>query len=76
MPLNKPDACIANAKAEMARRGWKVSHLAARAGYKPKTITNVLCGDNVAWEPRAAINKAFGKKIFHKTAATPTPQSL
>lgn len=51
---------------EMAARGFKVGGLAKLAGLKRRIVSNVLTGNNAAWPPRAAINRALRKKIFHR----------
>jgi len=56
-------------RAELARRGLRVRELAAMVGFPPRRISNVLCGNDPSWPPRAAINRALGRTFFIQPSA-------
>lgn len=56
-------------RVEMARRGLRLRHLAALAGFSAKRLGNCLCGNDPSWPPRAAINRALGRTFFIQPSA-------
>jgi len=62
---NKFDECI-NLKVRMLQRRLTYKDLAQMAELNPRVVSNVMCGNDRNWPPRAAINRALKERIFSK----------
>jgi transcriptional regulator with XRE-family HTH domain len=73
----KSDECI-QLKVRMLQRRLTYQDVADMAKLNARVVSNVMCGNNTDWPPRAAINRALREKIFKAPSArrrSPRPQS-
>ena len=60
-------------KVRMAERGMRPRHLAELINRQPRTVSNLLTGNNVSWPMREAVNEEFQEEIFPKPTGAQKP---